>query len=32
MNRSVGMAGSAVNLCAAIGFALRMLIGSNFGS
>lgn len=32
MNRQIGLFSSIVNLCAVIGFALCMLIGTNFGS
>ena len=32
MNKKIGMFSSATNLIAVIGFALSMLIGSNFGS
>lgn len=32
MNRKIGMLGSLINLASVIGFALSMMIGSNFGS
>ena len=32
MNRKIGMTASAINIIAVAGFALSMLIGSNFGS
>ncbi len=32
MNRKIGMFGSLINLASVIGFALSMIIGSNFGS
>ncbi|GAA4654897.1 hypothetical protein GCM10023142_20350 [Anaerocolumna aminovalerica] len=32
MNKKIGIISSIVNLCAVVGFALCMLLGSNFGS
>ena len=32
MNKKIGMVSSFINLCAVIGFALCMLVGTNFGS